>query len=124
MKKLPPIQKIYDALRIAAHGLVCFTPGTLSRAKGSATVKSLNGPETYTVTWIDDVFSSNDPATHNQGFPGYPVIAVMMKLGLLPCDSALAQTIASGTASPKVMATEAQSIYAHLQRLPVVVHGR
>lgn len=38
------------------------------------------------MTWRDDakVFTSTDNATFWQGYPGYPVIAVMMRLGLLP----------------------------------------
>ena len=38
--------------------------------------------------WSGDQYSSNDNATFWQGYPGYPVIAVLMLLGKLPYDKA------------------------------------
>lgn len=40
------------------------------------------------------MFVSTDPATYWQGYAGYPVVAVLMKLGRLPYDAEVAKEFA------------------------------
>lgn len=91
MEKLPPIEKVYEALSAVADGRVTLRPG-----KRQATVASSNGAKTYTVSWSEDgrTYSSNDNATYWQGYAGYPVIAVLMEQGILPLDRAVAEDFA------------------------------
>ena len=77
MKKLPPIQKILEAYTAIVDNNVNLT-------ENEAKVKSSNGAKTYTVSWENDVYHSNDNATYWQGYAGYPVIAVLMLQGKLP----------------------------------------
>ena len=85
MKKMPPIQKIYEAWSAIGDGRVDISMES-TPAEGSAQVRSSDGAKTYTVTWSDDatVYTSNDNATFWQLYPGYPVIAVLMLQGKLP----------------------------------------
>lgn len=91
MEKLPPIEKVYEALSAVADGRVTLRPG-----ERQATVASSNGAKTYTVSWSEDgrTYSSNDNATYWQGYAGYPVIAVLMEQGILPLDRAVAEDFA------------------------------
>ena len=91
MEKLPPIEKVYEALSAVADGRVTQHPG-----ERQATVVSSNGSKAYTVTWSEDgsTYSSNDNATYWQGYAGYPVIAVLMEQGRLPLDRAVADGFA------------------------------
>ncbi len=85
MERLPPKEKIYEAWSAIADGRVAL-------AEGSATVRSSDGSKTYTVRWEGDLYSSDDNASHWQGYPGYPILAVLMLQGRLPFDA--------GTAAP------------------------
>lgn len=89
--KEPPIEKVYEAWGAVADGRVDMNPQSGASA-GSAVVTSSDRNKSYKVTWRDggNVFTSTDPATFWQGYPGYPVIAVLMALGRLPLDDALA----------------------------------
>lgn len=91
MEKLPPIEKVYEALSAVADGRVTLRPD-----ERQATVASSNGAKTYTVAWSEDgsTYSSNDNATYWQGYAGYPVIAVLMEQGRLPLDRAVADGFA------------------------------
>ena len=71
MTKLGHIEKIYEAYSAIADGRV-----TVSET--SAEVKSSNGVKTYIVTWDGNAYTSNDSASYWQGYPGYPIIAVLM----------------------------------------------
>ena len=85
MKKQTPIEKIYEAWTALTDGRVnILSDSTVGH--GEAEVESSDRAKKYKVTWRDDakVFTSTDNATFWQGYPGYPVIAVMMRLGLLP----------------------------------------
>lgn len=77
MTKLPPPEKIYEAYSAVADGRVAMRDG-------SATVTSSNGEKTYSVSWDGDEYASDDNATRWQGYPGYPVLAVLMLQGRLP----------------------------------------
>lgn len=77
MKKMPPIEKVYEALTAIADGRVVMHDGY-------AAVVSSDGEKEYTVRYDGDRYSSDDNATFWRGYPGYPVIAVMMLQGKLP----------------------------------------
>lgn len=94
MKKLPPIEKIYEAYTAVADNRVLMpTPeeGLLLGESGEATVMSSDGSRSYLVTWQGDTYTSSDNATYWQGYPGYPVIAVLMSQGKLPLDTDVAR---------------------------------
>lgn len=71
MEKLPPIEKIYEAYSALADQRV-------SMGEGTAAVTSSDGAKKYRVEWQDDTYSSTDNATLWQGYPGYPVISVLI----------------------------------------------
>lgn len=85
MAKTTPIEKIYEAWSAVTDGRIKIADGS-NPAEGNAEVESSDHSKVYKVTWRDNgtVFTSTDNATFWQGYPGYPVIAVMMRLGLLP----------------------------------------
>ena len=71
MIKLPPIAKLYEAY-------TCIADNRIKMEENQATVISSNGMKIYTVKWKDKDYASNDNATFWQGYPGYPVLAVLM----------------------------------------------
>ena len=71
MEKIPPIAKIYEAYS-------CIADGRIELKDEDAKVTSSDNKKTYLVKWKDNVYSSNDNASFWQGYPGYPVIAVLM----------------------------------------------
>lgn len=79
MKKMPPIEKVYEAWSAIADGRV-------ELHNDYATVSSSDGTKKYKVRFSDNTYSSDDNATYWQGYPGYPVIAVLMLQGKLPFD--------------------------------------
>ena len=79
IKKLPPIEKVYEAWTALADDRV-------KMHEGFADVSSSDGEKTYVVRFDDNRYSSDDNATYWQGYPGYPVLAVMMLQGKLPYD--------------------------------------
>ena len=83
MKKLPPLEKIYEAYSAIADGRVALE-------ESAARVHSSDGTKEYVVTWDGDVYTSTDSATYWQGYAGYPVLAVLMLQGRLPLDRELA----------------------------------
>ena len=87
MKKLPPVQKIYEAYSAIADERFDLTPEAL-------TVRSSDDSKEYTVTWKDGVYRSNDNATYWQGYAGYPVIMALLLQGELPFDSEVASWFA------------------------------
>ncbi|ATU20336.1 hypothetical protein BcFMB_04715 [Bifidobacterium choerinum] len=86
MTKLPPIEKIPEVWTAIADGHVLLDP-----AEGRALVTSSDSAKTYTVTFDDDTYTSNDNATYWQGYAGYPIIAVLMLQGRLPLDGSLSE---------------------------------
>ncbi len=87
MKKFPPIEKILEAYTAIAEGHVKLE-------NDQALVTSSNEAKTYTVTFHDNTYTSNDNASYWQGYLGYPGIAVLMLQGKLPYDKELAQQFA------------------------------
>ena len=79
MKKFPPIEKIYEAWTALADNRV-------NLHDGYADVSSSNGEKAYVVRFSGNQYSSDDNATFWRGYPGYPVIAVLMLQGKLPYD--------------------------------------
>lgn len=78
--KMPPIEKVYEAWTALADGRVT------DLGCGRYTVASSDGTRSYTVVYDPetDTFASDDSATFWRGYPGYPVLAVMMLTGMLP----------------------------------------
>lgn len=76
-EKMPPIEKVYEAYSAIADERIIMHDTY-------ALVKSSDGKKTYEVDWKDNVYSSSDNATYWQGYPGYPVLAVLMLQGKLP----------------------------------------
>lgn len=87
MKKLPPIQKILEAYTAIADNHVKLNDD-------KATVVSSDEATKYTVTFDGDTYTSNDNATYWQGYPGYPIIAVLMMQGRISYDSQVAKQFA------------------------------
>lgn len=79
MEKLPPVEKVYEAWSAIADDRVALYAD-------HAVVMSSDGSREYTVRFSGDTYSSNDNATYWRGYPGYPVIAVLMMQGRLPLD--------------------------------------
>lgn len=76
---MPPIEKVYEAWTALADGRVAMH-------EGYATVASSDGAKEYTVRFSGDQYTSDDNATFWQGYPGYPVIAVLMLQDKIPYD--------------------------------------
>ena len=76
MEKLPPIAKVYEAYSALADDRIVVK-------EQEALVDSSDYAKTYTVRFHDDEVSSNDNATVWQHYPGYPILVVWMKLGIL-----------------------------------------
>ena len=80
--KLPPPAKVYEAFGAVADGRVHAT------GPGSAEVRSSGRDRTYTVEWSADLgtVTANDNASYWQGYLGYPIVAVLLTLGVLHAD--------------------------------------
>lgn len=85
MDKLPPIEKIYEAYTAITDNRVVLT-----KARNSATVTSSSGAREYFVSWDNQAYTSTDSATYWQGYPGYPIIAVLMLQKKLTFDKEIA----------------------------------
>lgn len=138
MKKFPPIEKILEAYTAIADGHVKL-------GNDQALVTSSNEAKTYTVTFHDNIYTSNDNASYWQGYLGYPGIAVLMLQGKLPYDKKLAQQFAgvdwnkinqeykrnyaqaadaiitARGIDKKKVETELHHVYDALKQLPIVV---
>lgn len=87
---MPPPGKIYEALTAVADQRVTITGPT------TAQVVSSSRNKTYDVSWSADMreITSNDNGSYWQGYVGYPIIAVLLKLDKLSFDSHIAQLLA------------------------------
>ena len=79
LEKTGPIEKIYEAYTAIADDRITMH-------EDHAEVFSSDRSKSYTVSWKDNAYSSDDSATYWQGYPGYPVIAVLMLQGRLLYD--------------------------------------
>jgi len=88
--KMPPKAKIYEALSAVADQRVSITGPT------AAQVQSSSHDKLYDVEWSDDIseITSNDNASHWQGYIGYPIIAVLLKIGKLSFNIHIAELLA------------------------------
>ena len=82
--KLPPKEKVYEAW-------TAIVDNRVSLHNGYAQVKSSDDTKQYTIRFDGDQYASDDNATYWQGYPGYPVLAVLMVQGKLPYDSTEAE---------------------------------
>ena len=80
MKKLGPIEKVFEAWTALADGRISMEGENMAVARSSDDSKS------YTIRFDSDRYSSDDNATYWRGYAGYPVIAVLMLQGRLPYD--------------------------------------
>lgn len=88
--KMPPRAKVYEALSALADNRVTL------KNDGAADVASSDGKKKYLIEWTDNgsKISSNDNASFYQGYMGYPIIAVLMKLGRIPFHPEVAALLA------------------------------
>lgn len=88
--KLPPKEKIYEALSAIADNRVQII------APGSAEVISSSRDKRYSVEWSPDMtkISSNDNASYWQGYLGYPVVAVLLATGKIAFRPEIANPLA------------------------------
>ncbi len=84
MEKMPPIEKIYEAYTAIADQRI-------ELSENKARIYSSDGRKRYTVSWDEDIYRSDDNASYWQGYPGYPIIAVLMLQGRLTCDRKTAE---------------------------------
>ncbi len=83
MEKLPPIEKIHEAYSAIADHRVTLLDNF-------ALIKSSDETKEYTVTWGENLYTSNDNGSFWQGYAGYPMIAVLMLQDRLPLDKTIA----------------------------------
>lgn len=88
--KAPPKAKIYEALSALGDGRVVMAGERTAHVTSSARDK------TYTVEWSEDGkgITSNDNASHWQGYLGYPILAVLMLRGDLKFSPRIASLLA------------------------------
>ncbi len=77
MLKMPPLAKIYEAY-------TCIADKRIKLEENRALVSSSDGKKNYTVKWQGNCYVSNDNASFWQGYPGYPILAVLMLQKRLP----------------------------------------
>ena len=82
--KVPPIEKIPEAYSAIIDNRIMLHDN-------DAIVKSSDMTKEYYVKWKDNIYYSNDNATYWQGYPGYPIIAVLMLQNKLPLDMMVAE---------------------------------
>ncbi len=122
MKKMPPIQKILEAY-------TAIVDKHVELKNNEALVTSSNGAKTYTVSWDNDIYHSNDNATYWQGYAGYPIIAVLMLQGKIPFDQKLADNYAKAASEvikkkgldEKEVMVELERVYGALKDLPITI---
>ena len=86
LKKLPPLEKVYEAWSALADKRVRKTAAGYE-------IDSSDRAKTYTVIPDGNVYAATDSATYWQGYPGYPVLAVWMLEGRLPYHKDLAENL-------------------------------
>jgi hypothetical protein len=88
--KMPPKAKIYEALSAVADQRVSITGTTVAQ------VQSSSHDKIYDVEWSEDIceITSNDNASYWQGYIGYPIIAVLLKIGKLSFNFHISELLA------------------------------
>lgn len=82
--KMPPREKIPEAYSAIIDGRV-------EMHENYALVTSSDHQKVYLVRWQGNTYNANDNATYWQGYPGYPVIAVLLMQGKLPYNEDVAR---------------------------------
>lgn len=85
----PPPEKIYEAWSAIASGRVRMQSPSQCGC-GEAEVTSSDGVKAYNLRWNGNEYESSDNATYWQGYPGYPILAVLMLQGRLPYNPEIA----------------------------------
>ena len=88
MEKLAPVEKVFEAFTALDSGRVEILRDDGTR--GEASVWSSDHAKCYTVRWDGDLVYSDDNSTYWRGYAGYPVIAVLMKRGVIKYDADVA----------------------------------
>jgi hypothetical protein len=138
MTKLPPKSKIYEAYSAIADNRIELN-------ENSAIVTSSDYRKKYEVKWHDLTYSSTDNATFWQGYPGYPVIVVLMLQGKLTYnsdtipffkninwhalneknkrnyDKSVAEILSSINCDTEKIQKEVDSIYNEINKLEIVI---
>lgn len=88
--KMPPKAKVYEALTAYGDGRVCITGPTEAEVVSSA------GDKVYSVAWSAELrqITANDNASYWQGYTGYPIVAVLLALGRIKFNVAVAKSLA------------------------------
>lgn len=93
LKKLPPLEKIYEAWSAIGSGRIrLLTPADAE--KGAAELLSSDASKAYRLSWDGNDYRSDDNMTVWQGSPGYPILALLMLRGLLPLPEDAAKALA------------------------------
>lgn len=71
--KMPPREKIHEALTAIVDERV-----NVDLENNKAEVFSSDRSKKYIVEWHNNEYTSNDNATYWQGYPGYPVIVILL----------------------------------------------
>ena len=69
--KIPPVIKVYEALSVIASKRFKFQ-------NNEAIIYSSDYQKQYQVKWLENKYYANDNGSYWQGYPGYPIIAVLM----------------------------------------------
>lgn len=77
--KLPPREKIPEAY-------TAIIDNRIKLFNNYAEVLSSDNTKSYLVKWNNNTYYSNDKSTYWQGYPGYPVIAILMLQNKLNCN--------------------------------------
>ena len=87
--KAPPRAKVYEALSALGDNRVVL------KSETAADVTSSSGDKKYLVEWSSDrtAIASNDNASYYQGYMGYPILAVLLKIGVLSHDAEIAKQL-------------------------------
>lgn len=80
--KMPPEQKILEAYSAIADKRIHMKDH-------EATCLSSDHSKEYMISWDGDTYASSDNATYWQGYPGYPVLAVLLLQKRLTYDESL-----------------------------------
>lgn len=81
--KLPPKEKILEAYSAIADKRLQMIDDHHAKCTSS------DGSKTYHIAWDQDTYASDDNATYWQGYPGYPVLAVLLEQGRLTMNKDL-----------------------------------
>jgi hypothetical protein len=80
---MPKREKIHEALTAVIDDRININDNN------TADVYSSDRKKKYIVTWDNNAYTSNDNATYWQGYPGYPVIGVLLIQNKLKYDDSI-----------------------------------